>query len=293
MDIEKIPLVGREGENHWIYQLGADGLIVRETFIDTGYVGESIEIIHLTDAHINFAVPQRTKNFEAGMRFGENSDCIVATGDMLDGINADWMTYFRDMLAQYPHSMACIGNHEWAGRGEGFSQDIDERCASLQTYWPHNIYYASRVIKNRVMLIQLDNSQEKFWDMQVPMLETDIALARQKGYTVLVFYHMPLNSANPAESAIKELLPYDNEWHNYNFRDGSLRGTPHDATGKVYALITHNADIIKGAFCGHYHADIYTEIVAKTVDGKETVIPQFIGHAGCYDNGHVHRITVK
>lgn len=65
------------------------------------------------------------------------------------------------------------------------------------------------------------------------------------------------------------------------------------ATEQIYDLIRNNADVIKGTFCGHQHFDYYTEIVAKTADGKDTIIPQYIMCAAYRHNGHLMKITVK
>lgn len=67
-----------------------------------------------------------------------------------------------------------------------------------------------------------------------------------------------------------------------------------DSTPKqVYDIITNNADVIKGIFCGHVHNDHYVEVKAKTSDGQDAVIPQYVLTAAFYDKGHVLKITVK
>ena len=64
------------------------------------------------------------------------------------------------------------------------------------------------------------------------------------------------------------------------------------ATGQVYDLITNNADVIRGVFTGDMHSDFYTEIVAKTADGMQTTIPQYVLTGAFYDDGAVMHITV-
>ena len=51
------------------------------------------------------------------------------------------------------------------------------------------------------------------------------------------------------------------------------------ATKAVYGLIVNNADVIKGVFTGHVHSDIRLNIVARTPDGTDTSIPQYINNA--------------
>ena len=71
-----------------------------------------------------------------------------------------------------------------------------------------------------------------------------------------------------------------------------------EATEKVYSLITENADVIKGYFCGHRHSAFYTEIKASYKDEKgihDAVIPQWVEPGNPYLNhaGIVTRIIVK
>lgn len=288
----KNDLVGEEGDKNWIYQFGETGLIVRETAIDSGRGGEAVEIVQITDAHVSFVLKERM-NWQTALRYATQADYTVATGDLIEGLHTDLTKFLKNSLSKNPNTMLVLGNHEW-NPTTGTPEAMEERYALLQESWPNDVYYSSAVVKNKVMLIQLDNSQSQFWDSQIPKLEADIKTAREKGYTVLLFYHIPLRTENPDETKVKALLPSDSRIINtYNFCSSQLRGKEGDATDKVYTIITNNADVIKGAFCGHLHEDIYTEIVAKTVDGKDAVIPQYINHANRYGNGHVLKITVK
>ena len=63
-------------------------------------------------------------------------------------------------------------------------------------------------------------------------------------------------------------------------------------TREVYDLITHNADVVKAVFAGHFHSDIHLNIRAQTPNGTETVIPQFISTALAYGAGHMMRICI-
>ncbi len=290
--VPKITLVGNKDEKNWIYRFGEGGLTVRETVLNSGRGGDAVEIVHITDAHIAFNITERL-NWKACLRYAADYDYTVATGDLIEGLHTDLTKFLKNSLDQNPNTMLVLGNHEW-NPTKGTPEEMDERYALLQEYWPNDVVYSSAVVKNKVMLIQLDNSQSKFWDSQIPKLQADLKTAREKGYTVLLFYHVPLRTENPEEGQVKALLPNNPKVINtYNFCSSQLRGTENDATGQVYDIITNNADVIKGAFCGHFHEDIYTEIVAKTADGTDAVIPQYINHAARYDNGHVLKITVK
>ena len=64
------------------------------------------------------------------------------------------------------------------------------------------------------------------------------------------------------------------------------------------ALITENADVIKGFFCGHRHSAFYTEIKATYTDEKgihNATIPQWVEPGNPYLNhvGMVTRIIIR
>ncbi len=288
----KTVLVGKMGENSVIYRFGEDGLVVREAILDSGRGGETVEIVQITDAHVSFGITERM-NWQTCLRYAAQYDYTVATGDLIEALHTDLTAWLKNSLAKNPNLMLALGNHEW-NPTKGTPEEMSDRYALLQEYWPNDVLYSSAVVKNKVMLIQLDNSRKEFHTEQIPKLQTDLKSAREKGYAVLLFYHIPLRTQNPDEMKVKALLPSDSKIINsYNFRSGQLRGTENDATGQIYDIITSNADVIKGAFCGHLHEDIYTEIVAKMPNGQDAVIPQYVNHAGRYGNGHVLKITVK
>jgi hypothetical protein len=197
----------------------------------------------------------------------------------------------RHVVIAYPETINLLGNHEPVRQWQHSVTDAssrDSRYAIMQQYWNHDVYYTSRVLKNKVMVIQLDNSQEEFWASQKPLLEADLATARANGYTVLIYTHCMLSTLNSADTAVVQLYGTDEGAYNlYNKGVGES-----DSTG-VMNLIVNNADIIKGVFNGHMHADYYTEIQAKNADGTAAVIPQYTLHGDFYDNGNVLNVTVK
>lgn len=69
--------------------------------------------------------------------------------------------------------------------------------------------------------------------------------------------------------------------------------TPMPATKAICDIIAANGDIIKGVFNGHQHADYYSEILAKTASGADTIIPQYTLSGCIYGNGNALKITVK
>jgi hypothetical protein len=143
------------------------------------------------------------------------------------------------------------------------------------------------------MLIQMDNGSMRFWDNQVEPFKADIELAREKGYTILLFYHVPICTNNPNETDVYPIRR--NDTFNWNFSTNAeigYAGTT-GATAEICDLIANNADVIKGIFAGHYHSDYKTEIYAKTPDGEHAIIPQYVLTGNPYDGGHAMKITVK
>ena len=138
---------------------------------------------------------------------------------------------------------------------------------------------------------------------QYAKLAADIEKARANGYIILIFQHIPIVTNNPKYKEIRPIYTTDSsvvydfsantDANGKNF-DG-VRTNKDATTTKVYNLITQNADVIKGLFCGHYHDDFYCEVKATEKDGTETVIPQYVVESTAFDagTGHVMKITVK
>ncbi len=329
---EKIDVVGSADDiKTHIYRLGDDGIMLRDAIIiPNDYVDgetdrEPVEIVQLSDLHFNY-VNQRdfeeanpsimatyagrkwlangksVPNAVSSLDFASFADQIVVTGDILDYMSWGCIELTeRYLFDPYPTAMATLGNHEATRRCQDTPKTpdpttLESRMDILQENWIHDVYYYSKVIDNRVMLIQLDNgAASKFWDSQIEPLGKDLETARENGYTVLLFYHIPLCTNNPAESDLAPIRR--NDTYNYNFMEKGIGNATTEGTSKiVYDLITDNADIIKGAFCGHMHSDYYTEIVSPTVkneDGTPAVIPQYVLTGNPYDKGHALVITVK
>ncbi len=320
---EKIDIVGTSADKkNWIYQLKDTRIMVREVDIDTGSGKDPVEIIQLSDLHFNYlnerdfeeanpsilatyngrkwnANASSVPNAVRCLNFASVADQIVVTGDVLDymswgAIELMW----KHIFTPYPEAIVTLGNHESTRRCQDNPAtpdptSLESRMEILQENWAHDIYYYSKVLDERVMIIQMDDgAASKFWDNQIEPLRADLELAREKGYTVLLFFHIPLCTGNPDDTEVYAIRGNDgNVYDFYNNYIGS-EGTE-GASKEVYDIITNNADVIKGIFTGHKHGDYYTEILAKTHDGKDTVIPQYVLTGTPYDQGHALVITVK
>ena len=315
----KITHVGsEEDEKTWVYQLGANGVMVREATIDSGRGGETVEIVQVTDIHFNklndkdFAENNPSvmstyaerehmkngasrKNAEACMYYGSFFDQTVVTGDTIDYLTWGAIEMVEEIIWKpYPNTLVALGNHD-SVRVMGKETEpslLETHYQILQDNWKHDIYYTSKVIKNKVMVIQMDNSQQKFWDNQIPKLKADIETARQKGYVILLFVHIPLATNNPAETGVYEIARNPKDRHNfYTGGVGGINST--GTTREVWDMIMNSADVIRGVFAGHIHEDYYAEMLAKTPSGEEKIIPQYVNYAAWADKGHVLKITVK
>ena len=293
---EKITVSGSEKDlTTWIYTLGKNGVRVREAVFDSGKGGAPAEIIHMTDVHFNTlnlqdmiednpslmatyvqrfgAFPGSKDNLDRCMEYACYFDQLVFTGDIIDYLSWGNIELVQQKIwDRAPTALVALGNHEPV-RCMGLPNDVadpstlESRYEMLQSAWKHNIFYTSRVVKDKAMVIQLDNGFGRFCNEQIAQLEADIAKAREKGYVALVFCHVPLDT------------------------DGVARGD--EPTRKVYELITNNADVIKGVFCGHEHVNRYETIRAKTPSGQAATIPQYTLEPVANYAGVLLKITVK
>lgn len=274
--------------------LNTSGLTVREVNIEVGLGNDPLEIVQISDAHIGYNTLSKMR-WKNCLHYAQNFDYMVLTGDMIEGLTNDLASYFKDSIAPYDNVMMTLGNHEWSKGGDDTPESMEDRYKKLQEYWKNDVYYSSVVLKNKVMLIQMDNSQSKFWDQQVPKLRKDLETARSKGYAVLLFIHIPLGTNNPNDRDVNAIYSTDTPAHSQhvNFVSLFLGPTSKDEASKeIYKLITNSADVIKGVFSGHMHSHFYTEICAKTPNGDDTFIPQYVSHKANFDGGHVLKINL-
>ena len=305
--------------NPWKYSTDyLNNVKVRTVNISTGWGGETVTIGQVTDLHINYCTQNDLNdpvlkstyenrlwlkngaslpNVERCLESLKKSDLVVVTGDLYDyyseGVVQKSAEYVFD---KYDNVVACIGNHEVAMQMQGTvpeTKTLDQRRALVQDSWCGDIEYASYVVKNKVMVILLDDSDGLFHAIQYNRLKADLTKARNNGYVVLIFYHIPMNTGNPAYAKTNELsganeIAYLNGVSIFPGYEGSTS----EGDRKVTELIRTNGDIIKGCFCGHNHGDYYSEILATTPSGQSTIIPQYLVDGGAYDSGHVLKIEI-
>ncbi|MBR5445923.1 MAG: hypothetical protein IKV57_07365 [Clostridia bacterium] len=306
-----------------------EGVYVRDVVIRAG-LEEEICIGHLSDIHFNacnqqdfdeadpvvmstyehrhwlangYTVPIAQRCFA----FLDDADQIVLNGDTLDYLSHGCMELMdREVWEKYPGILATLGGHEVARRMEGKVPENtarEERLAILEAYWRHNIYYEAKLVKNKVLCIGLFNDQAYLYPIQKQKLEKDLALAREKGYIVLIFGHEPFATGNPAHTNYSQdqaILKGDPTGFPRDMCSGEKSGSRitggvlcNDITKEVYQMIVNSADVVKGIFAGHYHNHLYFDVIGHTPAGEEVIIPQYVNTATAYNNGHIMRILVK
>ena len=300
----------------WLYSL-EDGLQVREVNIEpVDQEKPKVKIAQITDLHFNYMNEEDLKEKNPilmstlehrwwlekgeGVLFAKrpleyadlSADQTVITGDVMDYLSKGAAELLhKEIWDKYPEMLVTTGNHEWCQNMEGTVPEVlsfEERKEKLEKIWKHNLYYYSRVIKESVMLILLENGKPGFWKCQEEPLKKDIETAREKGYTVLIFAHIPINTNNP-EYALVTSSP-EKRTDDFTSRAVICPDTGEESEN-VYDIITHNADVIKGIFTGHFHHDYYTEVKAETFDGKETTIPQYVV-SGPHFNKYAGRLMI-
>ena len=325
----KIDIKGSSDDpNTWIYQLENSGVMIREVEIDSGTGGDAVEVVQLSDTHFNycnerdmeeanpavmstwenrvaFRYPSTQTALNNSIEYASYSDQIVITGDAIDYLSWGCLELlYKYVWDPYPDTIIALGNHEPVRQMQGTVPDpssLESRYQILQDNWKHDIYYTSKILTNdqgieKVMIIQMDNSQNKYWDSQVPLLSADIETAREKQIPVLIFGHTPLSTRNPEDAEHYAIRINDGSGDPANFYTSFIGYSATGATKQIYDLITMNPDVVKGYFCGHWHCDYYTEIWSKNADGTDNpdvVIPQYVMTGSAYDKGHAIKITIK
>ena len=307
-----------------VYRLGYTGQYIIEMEIDSGLGGEAVEIDQITDIHFNYASiadcddPEimGTREKRIWLSEGESvksairamdaavlADQVVITGDTLDYLSEGAMKLTkRHILDRDPDVMMALGGHELTKQmqtGRPNEMSLEERLAILESFWPHDMHYYSGEIGGKVILVCLDNSRSCFLGCQIEKLAADIKRARAEGRIILIFMHEPISTRDYC-GAIPTLWYAPGSHREYDFCGENVIGSKQgdEATEAVYSLITENADVVKGLFCGHLHSMFFNYVKATYRDGetvKDAVIPQLSAPGNPYLDhaGHVVRIIVK
>lgn len=321
----KTTITGSENDlSTWMYQLEENGLMVRETVVDSGRNDNTVvEIVQLSDLHINYMNEKDWQDEELiytcqcrvwnangacvpvvkkAMEYAKRYDQTIVTGDTLDYLSNGAIELMQKCIWDVdPEALIALGGHDQEKQMETKLPEktpLEERRDILRKVWKHDISYTSKLIKDKVLAIVMDNGNHQYYEEQVYKLEQDIKLAREKNYVVLVFQHEPICTGYPEDSKKKAFRVYDGEYR--NFYDACIgydlsEDTP---STRVYRLLTENADVIRALFCGHYHGAFYSEVKGTYIDAQGMKqlrnIPQPVLTPSAYDDyaGHIMKITV-
>lgn len=305
--------------NRHIYRLENEGIMFRYARFDTTKKGEPIEILHTTDMHLNCldavdCIEQRpcilsTRQYRLGFRDGSTVpntmrtmalakffDQTVITGDTLDYITHGTFDLMNRLIWQVcPDALVTLGGHDITRVMQGTVPDdttLESRYELLAENWRHDIRYASRILGDKVHIVAADNGQSRYYAPQIEKFRAEIKEARKNNRIILLFQHEPICTRNPKEIDNTPLRVNDGSGTR-DFCNNFIGSDGTDAESmEFYNLIVHNADVVRGLFCGHWHSDFYCEVLAQTSDGTETVIPQYVLTGNMYDKGHALIITV-
>lgn len=307
------------------------GLMIREMVIESNKDnGQLVEIIQLTDLHISHINEEDKKNEEIMhtrecrqgfadaatlpavrrlLNYASGYDCTVVTGDIYDYLSSGAIELTQKYVWEsYPEVIMAVGGHDFTRQMQtGIVNKVpfEERYRTVQAAWKHDISYYSRLIKDKVLVVAMDNNTDHYreWapaytDDQAEQLEEDIKRAKANGYVILIFQHEPISTMNETDIAVKTVSDDGGPEKDFYGRTGNHERDD-AATKRVYGLIRENADVVRGVFCGHFHYDYYTEICGSYLDEKgmrhERKIPQVILACSVNDDsaGHALKIIVK
>lgn len=262
-------------------------------------------------------------NIRNALEMAGVGDFVITTGDTLDYLTLGGIEMTeRELWARYPSAWMINGNHDYVQsmvQGNNASTKLypnaevysvsptaaDGTYAMLNAmtdgHWADGYTASDKTVKNdityasmyaegtgqKLMIIQLDNGTGSFLASQKAKLSADLAAARKSGATVLLFMHEVMGSV-----ANVELLHTDDSSSTVADLKSTVTENKNDATAAIYSLVRENADIIKGIFNGHAHADFFSTISGTGTHGSGHVIPQHTMTGSCYA-GAVVKITVQ
>ena len=300
------------------YATLCDDVIERTIKIKSKKSGKPLRIAHLTDLHFNYCNQKdidendpvlmstlenrewlkngsSVDNAIRTLEHAKDADAIVITGDILD-----YLSYGCEELAKkyvfepYPNIIASLGNHEAARKVQGKFPEVmsyNEKEKWLRSFWCNDIFYSSKILDERVMLIQMDNCSERigFREEQIAQFIYDLEKARKNNYIALLFFHIHISPDDERFSSVQADMVGDHSCKLLDLNRHGIKATHGKASAKIIELIKSNANIIKGCFCGHLHSDFYCELTSA----DNQIIPQYILIGTPYDKGHLLNIIIE
>ncbi len=318
-------VVGSEADpSTHMFRIDENGVQVRYIGIKAQKPGETVNIMQATDFHFNKMSDRDnaeqnpaimdTRKYRKGFRdestvpnakrvieIGKKFDAVALTGD-----NIDYLTWGSlDLIKEHiwdvlgDKVIMPLGGHDATRVMESYVKDnttLESRFDILQSGWQHDVHYSNKIVKDRVMLVQLNNGQSKYYGTQAEKLAADIKYARENNLVILIFQHEPVATGDTAQARVVPITGGNNYENFYKNYIGGSKSNSDDVTKKVYNLITNNADVVRGVFAGHLHQNYYTEIKATyEKDGAKVnaVIPQIVLQTATSAEGYITVINIE
>ena len=323
---EKIPFEVSCSDPHFnVYRLATTGQVIVDIDIPADLGGEEVTVGVTADLHLNFCNMQDRDDAElayteqcriwqrdqkalpaaiSALYAADFCDVSVNVGDTIDYQSQGAIDLTkRHLIAKYPEIIMTPGAHDFLKQMQTKLPEqlpLEQRLDKLRAIWPHDLHYYSRVIKDKVMCVALDNSQSKYLACQYDKLLEDIGRCRAEGLVMLIFSHEPINPAYPCGKTVEANIKNSGARSSVSFPEISnlagCEGFSDEVTMRIYRLITSSADVVRAYVAGHWHSQFYLEISATrpTDNGEEqTVIPQYVISGNPYhEAGCIARITV-
>ncbi|MBQ2725130.1 MAG: metallophosphoesterase [Clostridia bacterium] len=171
---------------------------------------------------------------EEAMKYAEDFDCTVITGDVLDFMTHANCDTAKKLLAGRDY-MFCAGNHEFCpkvGVPDSFTRK-EQKIDEIQSCFRGNMVFESRIVGG-VNVIAIDNSYYTWTKEQLEMLKAEVS----RGLPCILFCHSPLTCAHLD--------------HNPPHKDLHASDEVVAITRKVTDYIIREP-LIRAVFSGHYH----------------------------------------
>lgn len=314
------------------YRIKRTGTVVVEVDIEGAKPGREVNLVAWGDNHLKLADERDRANDNIMLAFerrgkanppekGARSltremellpifDGGVILGDNVDffsyGSYALWKRMVLDVEGADP--LVVIGYHDYVTHtiNRRPQSEMPEKVTMpvCRAFTPNDVHYATKLIANRVLLVGMDASKNGkfYWETGIhEKLAADVKRSRENGWTILLFQHegqfpntddVRMHKRQTMSTKVREM---DYSCYAADLNDPKKQGYSQvRGTKAVYDIVWHNADVIRGVFHGHVHANYATWITAYTPDGTLKPIPQYSCQGSVFfEDGWIFRINVR
>lgn len=245
-------------------------------------IREPFRVLQITDSHVVYDHPgkptDRNEVFSVdydrcwddyltqALRYAkENNLTIIHTGDIIDFISEDSLSYIKEKLEDVDYILA-PGNHDYIhcwGEAEETDEYKEKTSKLIAPYISNNLHFYSRVI-NGVNFVVIDDSYYKITKAQLDMLKAEVAA----GLPVVVCMHIPLYSPSFAVLSMEKwvncthlLAPEEEMLKKYS--EKRMKQQKADAITLEAAEYIKKEPLIKAVIAGHIHLN-FEDMISDT-----------------------------